>query len=336
MPAAPSASHRAIVFVHDEAEGPVTLEPALRRAGFTVEQRVREVREGDEAADLVVVMGGPMGVYEADRFPFLAQEQGLLEKRLAAHRPNLGICLGAQLLAAAAGSKVYPGAAGKVVGVLPVTLTAEALADPLFAGIDERFEVIHWHGDTWEPVHGAVLLASTARYPQEAFRLGNSYAFQFHPELDAANFERWLRAFPLGLKQAGREVEDALSRDLPRARRAMHPNMLLVERLAEFFAREVGAGGGERYLFTVTGALKLERRGVVLSPGIPRRTPIVRIGDPLVLRRPDASRLTGKVKGLGAFGAEGTGVPLLVQLDDECADAEIPGGTEALAPAAGS
>lgn len=319
---------RAVVFTHHEMEGLGTLEPALRRAGFTLELRLCEVRPGDEDADLAVVMGGPMAVYEADRYPFLKDELELLRKRLEAHRPNLGICLGAQLLAAAAGSKVYQGKAGPVIGVLPVTLSAEALADPLFAGMDERFEVIHWHGDTFDPVHGAVLLASTARYPQEAFRISNSYGFQFHPELDAENFERWARALPEELKSAGRELEDTLRRDLPKLRAALHSNMLLVERLAGFFAREVGAGGGERYLFTVTGSFKLEQRGVVLSPGIPRRTPIIRVGQPIVLRRPDDSRVTGVVKGLGAFNADGTSIPLLVMLDD--VDAEVPNGSEAL------
>lgn len=321
----------AIVYTHEPLEGPGTLEDALRRAGFTLDIRLREVRSGDEDAALVVVMGGPMGVYEADRHPYLTDELQVLERRLKLRRPNLGICLGAQLLAAAAGAKVYPGKAGMVIGVLPVTLTPEALADPMFASVDQRFDVVHWHGDTFDPVHGSVRLASTARYPEEAFRIGNSYGFQFHPEVTPAMLEAWARAAPEDLRRAGRSVDDLIARDLPRLRAAEHPLMLLVERLAGFFAREVGAGRGERFLFTVSGAMRLEGRGIVLSPGIPRRTPILRVGQSIILRRPDDSRIAGTVRGLAAFGDTATSIPLLVQLDD--AGADIPPGTEAFTDA---
>lgn len=324
-------SHRAIVYTHEDQEGPGRFGDALRRAGFCVELRYRETKPEDVDAELLVVMGGAMGVYEAEKYPFLSEELAVLRQRLELRRPNLGVCLGAQLLAAAAGSTVSPGKAGMVLGVLPVTLSAEALADPLFASLDERFEVVHWHSDTFEPVHGAVLLASTARYQQEAFRIGNSYGFQFHPEVDPELFERWVRAAPEEVAKSGRSVDDLLNRDLPRLRDAEHPIMLLVERLAAFFAREVGAGIGERYLFTVSGMMKVEGRGVVLAPGIPRRTPIIRIGQQIILKRPDDSRVGGTVRGMAAFGENATAIPLLVQLDD--AGAEVPPGSEALTEA---
>lgn len=323
----PQKSFRAVIYQHEELEGPGELGPALRRAGFELETRFREVKPGDEDADLVVVMGGPMAVYEADAHPYLREEQEVLRKRLEARRPNLGICLGAQLLAAAAGSKVYKGEPGKVIGVLPLTLTPEALADPIFAGIEERFETVHWHGDTFDPVHGAVLLASSARYQQEAFRLENSFGLQFHPELDAETFERWVQASEDELPGAGRNVKDTLERDLPRLRAALHPNMLILERLAGFFAREVGAGGGERFLFTVHHVFRVEGSGVVLAPGIPRRSPIIRVGEPIMLKRPDGSSVSGRVRGMASFGASAASVPLLVQLEDP--QAEVPPGTEA-------
>ncbi len=327
-----SSPRRAVIFLHEEMEGPGQLAPALRRAGFELQTRMREVQPGDVDADLVVVMGGPMGVYEAESHPYLTEELKLLRQRLEERRPNLGICLGAQLIAAAAGSNVYKGRAGTVVGVLPVTLTLEALSDPLFAGFDERFETVHWHGDTFDPIPGSVLLASSARYPQEAFRLNNSFGIQFHPELDPATYERWLKSSTDELARAGRTVEDTLERDLPKLRATLHPNMLLLERLARFFAREVGAGGaGERYLFTVENAVRVQDRGVILAPGIPRRTPIVRIGEPIALTRPDGSRVTGTVRGMAAFGAEGPSIPLLVSRDDP--GAEIPLGSDAVTSA---
>jgi GMP synthase (glutamine-hydrolysing) len=318
---------RAVVYTHESSKDVGRLGPALRRAGFHLETRLREVREGDVDAPLVVVMGGSMAMYQADQHPFLEDEQRVVEARLGQRRPVLGICLGAQMIAAAAGQRVFKGEPGMVIGVLPVTLTPEAQADPLFAGFEERFEVPHWHGDTHDPVPGAVHLASSARYEQEAFRLGNTLGFQFHPELDAAMYEQWLRDSPEELARTGRTVEEVLARDLPRLAAAYH-NGLLMERVAGFFAREVGAGPEERYLFTVEQALPLEARGVVLWPGIPRKAPIVRVGERVELVRPDASRVGGTVKGLGAFGAEGPSLPLLVQLDE--GEAQVPVGTEAV------
>jgi GMP synthase (glutamine-hydrolysing) len=324
----PSSRPRAVVIQHEDLEGPGRLAPALRRAGFALEGRRRSVSSSDVDADLVVVMGGPMGVYDADRFPFLREEIALLKARLEAGRPSLGICLGAQLLAAAAGSRVYRGAPGMVIGVLPVTLSPEAMADPLFAGFDERFETVHWHGDTFDPVPGAVLLASTARYPWEAFRVGSSFGLQFHPELDEETFREWVRSAPQDVQRAGRRIDDVLTRDLPLLHASEHGNQLLLERLAEFFARDVTAGGGERYLFTVERIERIHDRAVVLAPGIPRRTPIVRVGERIELSRPDGSRVGATVRGLAAFGEQGAHLPLLVQLDDSSAD--VPPGTEAL------
>ncbi len=331
MSATPSDRPTAVILMHEEQEGPVLLEPALRRAGFTLDIRLREPRPTDADAALLVVMGGPMGVYEADRHPFLKDEQELLRRRLADGRPSLGICLGAQLLAAAAGARVYPGDKGMVIGVQPVTLTAAGLADPLFAGFEERFEVAHWHGDTFDAVPGATLLASTARYPQQLFRLGTSFGVQFHPELDVATFERWVRSAPEDLERVGLEVDKVLARDVPRLERAQQHIGLILERLAIHFARAAGAGGGERYLFTVQGAQRLGGKGVVLAPGIPRRTPIVRIGEPVTLLRPDASRVAGTVRGMASFADNGPAIPLLVQLEDP--EAQVPAGTEVLTSA---
>ena len=323
----PSSRPRAIIIQHEDLEGPGRLAPALRRAGFVLDVRHRRVARSDENAEVVVVMGGPMGVYDADRLPFLREEKALLEARLSSGRPNLGICLGAQLLAAAAGSRVQPGAAGMVIGVLPVTLSAEALADPIFAGFEERFETVHWHGDGFDPVPGAVLLASTARYPWEAFRIRNSFGLQFHPELDEKSFREWIRCSPADLERAGRRADDVLARDVPRLAAAARANQLLLERLADFFGREVGAAGGERFLFTIEQVERVDLHALVLGPGIPRRTPIVRVGERIELARPDGSRVGATVRGLAAFGSGGPCLPVLIQLDDP--EAVVPAGSEA-------
>ncbi len=228
---------RAVVMQHEEHEGPGMLGPALQAAGFSLVKRFRTVKREDVDAELVVVLGGTMGVYEADLHPFLEEELEVLRERLALERPVLGICLGAQLLAAAAGSEVFVGKNGLEVGVGPVRWTQEGLADPVLAGVRARTPVAHWHQDTYKPVAGATLLASTDRYSQQAFRLGASYGFQFHMELTASEFERWLTEGAADLEARGKKV-DELRAQLPKLRAAEPELRDLTERLAHHFARE--------------------------------------------------------------------------------------------------
>jgi GMP synthase (glutamine-hydrolysing) len=228
---------RAVVMQHEEHEGPGMLGPALQAAGFSLVKRFRTVKREDVDAELVVVLGGTMGVYEADLHPFLEEELEVLRERLALERPVLGICLGAQLLAAAAGSEVFVGKNGLEVGVGPVRWTPEGLADPVLAGVRARTPVAHWHQDTYKPVAGATLLASTDRYSQQAFRLGASYGFQFHMELTASEFERWLTEGAADLEARGKKV-DELRAQLPKLRAAEPELRDLTERLAHHFARE--------------------------------------------------------------------------------------------------
>lgn len=226
---------RAVVFQHEEHEGPGLLEPVLKEAGFSLVSRFRSVRREDVDAELVVVMGGPMGVYEAEQHPFLHDELALLTERLAYERPCLGICLGAQLLASAAGAEVFLGKNGFEVGVAPVRWTQDGLKDPVIAGVRPKSVVAHWHGDTFKPVPGATLLASTDRYSQQAFRLGTSYGFQFHLELTATEMGRWLDLEAEDLKQRGKDLQE-LKSQLPKLKAAEAENTELLQRLAHHFA----------------------------------------------------------------------------------------------------
>ncbi|MCP3061643.1 glutamine amidotransferase [Myxococcus sp. K38C18041901] len=230
---------RAVVYQHEEHEGVGLLGPALTEVGFTLVHRFRAVRHEDVDAELVVVLGGPMGVYEADQHPFLRDEGAVLMERLAGERPCLGICLGAQLLADAAGAEVFAGKNGFEVGVGPVRWTPEAQQDPVIAaGARPRGTVAHWHGDTYKPVPGATLLASTDRYTQQAFRLGNSYGFQFHLELTARELGRW---FDLGAEDLARRHKNVteLKSQLPKLEAAEPENRELLRRLARHFAQAV-------------------------------------------------------------------------------------------------
>lgn len=130
----------------------------------------------------VIAMGGPMGVYEEDRYPWLRDEDRLLRAAIARDQPALGICLGSQLIAKADGARVGPGPE-KEIGWYPLTLTDDGRKDLLFAGFPEAFE---WHGDVFDLPAGAVNHAASARYPHQAFRVGRRvYGLLFHVDVTA-------------------------------------------------------------------------------------------------------------------------------------------------------
>ncbi len=197
----------ACVVRHVAFEDLGTFAPVLSAAGFdlsVMDAGVDELFEPIVRSDLVVVLGGPIGVYEEDRYPFLSAERKALGQRLRDGLPTLGICLGAQLMAAALGARVYPGA-HKEIGWAPVELTAAGTSSCLSKL--EGQPVLHWHGDTFDLPQGAERLASTALYPNQAFAIGsNALALQFHPELDARRFEQWLIGHAGELAAAGVDV----------------------------------------------------------------------------------------------------------------------------------
>lgn len=141
--------------------------------------------------DLVVILGGPIGAYEEQDYPFLVDELSLLERRLQADLPTLGICLGAQLMARALGARVYPGA-DKEIGWSPLKLSDAGRNSALSNLAAEYTDVLHWHGDTFDLPVGATHLASSQKYQNQAFSWGKSaLALQFHPEVTPLGLERW-------------------------------------------------------------------------------------------------------------------------------------------------
>ncbi|MGB8276105.1 MAG: glutamine amidotransferase [Alphaproteobacteria bacterium] len=143
------------------------------------------------APDLLVVLGGPIGAFDDADYPFLAREAAMLERRLAAGRPTLGLCLGAQLMARALGERVYA-ASEKEIGYAPVTLTAAGERSALAHLAPGKAPVLHWHGDTFDLPKGATLLASTRVCENQAFSFGPAaLGLQFHAEATARNLERW-------------------------------------------------------------------------------------------------------------------------------------------------
>ncbi len=154
-------------------------------------------------ADLLVVLGGPIGVYEEAAYPFLSAELRLIEQRLRQGRPTLGICLGAQLMARALGQRVYPGGR-KEIGWAPLLLTPEGTNSVLAPLGPGRPSVLHWHGDTYDLPPESRHLAASALYRQQAFALGtHALALQCHLEVAAPGIEAWLVGHAVELAAAG-------------------------------------------------------------------------------------------------------------------------------------
>ena len=203
----------AIRHLHFEDLG--SFEDAFRDSGYQVrycDAGVDDLASIDPLApDILAALGGPIGVYEDDRYPFIRNELRILRQRLDAKRPTLGICLGAQMMAGALGARVYPGPR-KEIGWAPIALTPEGQSGPLrHLG---NVPVLHWHGDTFTLPGGAVRLASTALTPNQAFAIGrHALALQFHAEVAAGGFERWLIGHTLEITLNKKPTVEELRRD---------------------------------------------------------------------------------------------------------------------------
>jgi GMP synthase-like glutamine amidotransferase len=136
-----------------------------------------------EDFDMLVVMGGTMGVYEEHRFGWLKAEKEFIKVAIAANKIVLGICLGSQLLAEVLGAKVYPNQA-KEIGFFPISKTEAGEADTLLSHIPNNWLVFHWHGDTFDLPQGATHLFASLACKNQGFRKGNCVGLQFHPETD--------------------------------------------------------------------------------------------------------------------------------------------------------
>lgn len=159
-------------------------------------------------ADLLIVLGGPIGAYEDSSYPFLSREIGILERRLTKGQPTLGICLGSQLMARALGARVYAGST-KEIGWGHVQLTDAGRKSCLASLSDEQAEVLHWHGDTFDLPDGATRLAFNPSYENQAFAHGPyALALQFHLEASPSQLEEWYVGHAVELAAAGIAVND--------------------------------------------------------------------------------------------------------------------------------
>jgi GMP synthase (glutamine-hydrolysing) len=183
-----------LVLQHIACEPPGVYEDVLHERGATL-HRV-EVDAGDELPDwrdfsAIVAMGGPMSANDDAELPWLREEKQLIAEAARAGMPFWGVCLGVQLLAASLGGRVFAGDEPEV-GVLAVELTEEGRRDPVFATLPPTLPALQWHGDTFDLPEGAVRLAGSAAYPNQAFRFENAYGVQFHLEVSSAMAREWL------------------------------------------------------------------------------------------------------------------------------------------------
>ena len=220
----------ALIIRHVPHEGVAGYRKPIEDAGYEVsridvtdpEFSTLDLRE----PDLLIMMGGPMGVYEQDRHPWIGCQLRRLAMRLEADRPTLGVCFGAQMMASALGATVFPGPA-KEVGFHPVQVHEHAADSPLRHVRD--VPVLHWHGDTFTKPEGAEFLASTSLYEHQAFRRGrNQLALQFHAEMgEDPRFDAWIDQWPEAVVEAGgcpqalRQRHDELGPGAVAAGRAM-------------------------------------------------------------------------------------------------------------------
>ncbi|HET6814072.1 MAG TPA: type 1 glutamine amidotransferase [Actinomycetota bacterium] len=185
---------RLLVVQHEPSAPPGLLAPAAAATGVelqVVEAPDQPVPVTLDGTDGLVVLGGVMDADETDAYPHLARTMDLVRDAAARSAPTLGICLGAQLAAAALGGRAYPGPAGEELGWTKVELTEAGRADPVTGALQEPAELFEWHHDTFDPPPGATLLAGGAVYPGQAFRLGSVVAVQFHPEVDGPLLAGW-------------------------------------------------------------------------------------------------------------------------------------------------
>jgi GMP synthase (glutamine-hydrolysing) len=196
---------KALVIRHVAYEDLGTWGPVLEAHGYAIARhdagRAALSLHDAEVADLLVMLGGPLGVYQADAYPCIDEAIRAVRARLPRDAPTLGICFGSQIVAAAAGARVYPGPHGKEIGWGPVALT-DAGRRTALAALGDRLPVFHWHGDTFDLPPGAALLARTERYAQ-AFAVGRrTLALQFHLEVTADDLESWYIGNTLEIGQA--------------------------------------------------------------------------------------------------------------------------------------
>ncbi len=187
-----------LIIKHVEIEGPGLIEYRLNQK--KIPYQILELKPGVHFPKLdgfthIIFLGGPMNVYEEDRYPFLRDEDLFIKEAIQRGKAILGICLGGQLIAKALGAKVFK-APAKEIGWYDVSLTKMGSRDPLFSILPKTFPVFQWHGDTFEIPKSAKLIATSDFVPHQAFRYGEKvYGLQFHLEVTEEMIKEWMDTY---------------------------------------------------------------------------------------------------------------------------------------------
>lgn len=187
---------KVVAFRHLFSEGLGSLAQVIEKVGGSYQyvDTYRGDLEGFDplSPDLLIVLGGAPGVYQADDYPFLKTEMKMIEQRLAKDLPVMGICLGAQMMAHVLGSRVFPGTNGSEIGWVQLRVTDAGKDSPIRHFDQSETHMLQWHGDTFDLPKGAVLLASSDKYENQAFRYGrNALGLQFHCEVTPGMLQGW-------------------------------------------------------------------------------------------------------------------------------------------------
>lgn len=198
-------------------EGPGTIEDFLcdNNINYRIVEMSSDALPLNEDIETLVILGGPMSVHDTDVYPYITKEVGLVKEFISKRKKILGICLGAQIMAKALGARVYAGAE-KEIGWDDIELQEDSISDSLITRLAihpgtgvfwKKFKVFHWHGETFDIPAGAIRIAESALYPNQAFRYGrNAYAFQFHIEVREEMIYEWLKNEPVDIERIKKET----------------------------------------------------------------------------------------------------------------------------------
>jgi GMP synthase (glutamine-hydrolysing) len=191
-----------LIIKHAQVEGPGTLADFFEASSWnlkTVDLWQGENLPGVNECEAVISLGGPMNVYEVEKYPFLIEEENFLKCVLNQQIPCIGICLGAQILAKVSGAQVKK-AESEEIGWYPIQITREGQKDALLKGLQEEMVQFQWHQDTFDIPTGGTLLATSSTCRNQALRVGDcAWGLQFHPEMTFVMLEAWLNDAPAGL-----------------------------------------------------------------------------------------------------------------------------------------
>jgi GMP synthase (glutamine-hydrolysing) len=246
-----------LIIKHVESEGPARIGEILAREGFSL--RTVELARGDRLPDVsadleaVISLGGPMNVYEEDKYPFLRDEDAFIRKVISEKIPFLGICLGAQILSKACGGRVMR-ASREEIGWFPVTLTNEGVRSSLFSGFPDSFTVFQWHGDTFEVPHNGILLVEGLDCRNQAFSAGDcAFGLQFHIEVTEKEITDWSAGYLHSPEEEKQLKGDEMVRAYARAKAGLEAHI-------------------ERFCWNFTGIIRSSRRKRFPGMGLMRST----------------------------------------------------------------